>query len=137
VISRRSLAIRQRLIYCAKADSLSDDKCTFRLALETEAGTYVKEFVHGDFGRTRPSLSSVIGDCETDIIELDVTVRRLFRSRSIDFLHYSLIRNSCYQSIRLVSPVFITTLRTFAWIGRPNSTERNDPVWSSSRFVYS
>jgi tRNA U54 and U55 pseudouridine synthase Pus10 len=29
----------------------------FLLDLETEAGTYVKEFVHGDMGRTQPSLA--------------------------------------------------------------------------------
>lgn len=68
------MATRQRLIYSANVDWLLDDKRTFRLSLETEAGTYVKEFVHGDFGRTQPNLSSVIGDCQTDIIELDVTV---------------------------------------------------------------
>lgn len=42
--------------------------------METQAGTYVKEFVHGDFGRTRPSLSDLLGvKCgEVDILELDV-----------------------------------------------------------------
>lgn len=44
----------------------------FTLDLETQAGTYVKEFVHGDFGRTKPSLSSILG-VDVDIIALDVT----------------------------------------------------------------
>ena len=74
----RSLAIRQRLIYSASAVPLLEVTQTFRLDLETEAGTYVKEFVHGDFGRTLPNLSSVLGDCETDIIELDVKVSVYF-----------------------------------------------------------
>eukprot|EP00854_Cymbomonas_tetramitiformis_P009377 gene9377-11111_t len=39
--------------------------------LETQAGTYIKEFVHGDFGRTAPSIGSLIG-CETEILQLDV-----------------------------------------------------------------
>lgn len=30
-----------------------------------------QEFVHGDFGRTVPSLGSLLG-CETDILQLDV-----------------------------------------------------------------
>lgn len=38
----------------------------------TQAGTYVKELVHGEFGRTSPSISSIIGQ-EIDIVELDVT----------------------------------------------------------------
>lgn len=42
--------------------------------LETQAGTYIKEFVHGDFGRTRPSLADLLGveNGEVDILELDV-----------------------------------------------------------------
>lgn len=35
--------------------------------------SYVKEFVHGDFGRTQPNLSSITG-VECDILELDVEV---------------------------------------------------------------
>lgn len=37
----------------------------------TQAGTYVKEFVHGDFGRTKPSVGDLIG-AEVDILALDV-----------------------------------------------------------------
>ncbi|KAK5985785.1 hypothetical protein GCK32_021643, partial [Trichostrongylus colubriformis] len=42
--------------------------------IETQAGTYVKEFVHGDFGRTRPSMADLLGvsDAEVDILDLDV-----------------------------------------------------------------
>jgi tRNA pseudouridine synthase 10 len=43
----------------------------FELILHTEAGTYIKEFVHGDFGRTRPSVGGIL-DGEVDILELDV-----------------------------------------------------------------
>jgi tRNA U54 and U55 pseudouridine synthase Pus10 len=35
------------------------------------AGTYVKEFVHGDFARTVPSLGTILG-CKADILSLDV-----------------------------------------------------------------
>jgi len=35
------------------------------------AGTYIKEFVHGDCGRTFPSLG-VLLECECDILQLDV-----------------------------------------------------------------
>ena len=44
--------------------------------VETQAGTYVKEFVNGDFGRTRPSVANLLGFELADgvsILELDVT----------------------------------------------------------------
>lgn len=37
----------------------------------TQAGTYVKELVHGEFGRTEPSIASIIGE-DIDITSLDV-----------------------------------------------------------------
>ncbi|CAD26457.1 similarity to HYPOTHETICAL PROTEIN Y041_METJA [Encephalitozoon cuniculi GB-M1] len=42
----------------------------YRVVLEASAGTYIKEFVHGDLGRTAPSLSSKENYC--DLLELDV-----------------------------------------------------------------
>ena len=45
-------------------------ECIF--SLRTESGTYVKEAVHGDSGRTQPSLASMIkADCE--VVWLDVS----------------------------------------------------------------
>jgi tRNA pseudouridine synthase 10 len=41
------------------------------LDIVTQAGTYVKELVHGEFGRTNPSISAFI-DMEIDIVALDV-----------------------------------------------------------------
>ncbi|XP_046616506.1 tRNA pseudouridine synthase Pus10 [Neodiprion virginianus] len=43
----------------------------FILDLTTQAGTYVKEFVHGDFGRTKPSVCEIL-ESEVDIVALDV-----------------------------------------------------------------
>ena len=43
----------------------------FNLFMTTSAGTYVKEFVHGDRGRTRPNVGLVLG-CDADILQLDV-----------------------------------------------------------------
>ena len=37
----------------------------------SEAGTYIKEFVHGDFGRTVPSVSTIMGN-RCDMLQLDV-----------------------------------------------------------------
>lgn len=69
VLHRRPLAMRERIIHSISASILSD--VTFELHLVTQAGTYVKEFVHGDFGRTVPNLGSLL-EAEIDIIELDV-----------------------------------------------------------------
>lgn len=41
------------------------------LDIVTQAGTYVKELVHGEFGRTEPSIASIIKK-DIDIASLDV-----------------------------------------------------------------
>lgn len=71
VMHRRPLANRIRLIHSMKPFPI--DSYHFRLQMTTQAGTYIKEFVHGDFGRTKPSLRDILGqDYEVDILELDV-----------------------------------------------------------------
>ncbi|KHJ94953.1 TIGR01213 family protein [Oesophagostomum dentatum] len=72
VLKRRSLLERPRTVH--SMDMLPVDTHHFLLRLETQAGTYVKEFVHGDFGRTRPSLADLLGvaNGEVDILDLDV-----------------------------------------------------------------
>ncbi|OBZ83598.1 hypothetical protein A0J61_08355, partial [Choanephora cucurbitarum] len=42
------------------------------LQLHTQAGTYIKEYVHGDLGRTQPSLATVGQIHSADLLELDV-----------------------------------------------------------------
>ncbi|XP_070164049.1 tRNA pseudouridine synthase Pus10 isoform X1 [Polyergus mexicanus] len=85
VLHRRPLSPRTRIIYemrvrWAKPHELkkllqvsveNTDKF-FILDVKTQAGTYVKEFVHGDFGRTKPSLCDFL-NAEVDIVALDVT----------------------------------------------------------------
>ena len=56
---RRADLVRKRTIYWIKAENIGED--TFELTLETESGTYVKEFVSGDEGRTQPNFSDTIG----------------------------------------------------------------------------
>lgn len=74
VLHRRSLATRERVIYTLKATLV--DSHHFQLDLSTQAGTYIKEFVHGDFGRTVPNLSQLMGHT-VDILALDVTEIKL------------------------------------------------------------
>ncbi|GAB1601398.1 putative tRNA pseudouridine synthase Pus10 [Argonauta hians] len=69
VLHRRPLASRKRLVHFLSATKVNDNH--FRLNLSTQAGTYVKEFVHGDFGRTQPNLSAIF-ETDCDILELDV-----------------------------------------------------------------
>lgn len=49
----------------------------------TQAGTYVKELVHGEFGRTAPSIASII-EHDIDIIALDVNAIELDWPQEID-----------------------------------------------------
>lgn len=68
VLHRRSADSRARHVLSLNAKRI--DNHWFRLHLSTSAGTYVKEFCHGDCGRTKPSISSLL-ECKTDIVELD------------------------------------------------------------------
>ncbi|XP_067939004.1 tRNA pseudouridine synthase Pus10-like [Watersipora subatra] len=72
VLHRRALAIRPRTVYWMKAQPVDGSDKKFNLTLETQAGTYVKEFVHSDFGRTVPSLGGLLGGRQLDILALDV-----------------------------------------------------------------
>ncbi|XP_056423660.1 tRNA pseudouridine synthase Pus10 isoform X3 [Hyla sarda] len=69
VLHRRPLASRSRNIHTMKTEYV--DEHHFRLYLKTQAGTYIKEFVHGDFGRTVPNIGSMM-KTTADILELDV-----------------------------------------------------------------
>ncbi|KAL4238436.1 putative tRNA pseudouridine synthase Pus10 [Mactra antiquata] len=81
VLHRRPLATRDRIIHNICTERI--DNHHFRIDMSTQAGTYVKEFVHGDFGRTKPNLNILLGqDC--DILELDVTAVELDWPKKID-----------------------------------------------------
>ncbi|KAJ2743843.1 hypothetical protein GGI20_003420, partial [Coemansia sp. BCRC 34301] len=69
VLHRRAPLTRERRLLALELLPLEDR--FYRLRLESEAGTYIKEFVHGDLGRTTPSLADMAG-VTADIIELDV-----------------------------------------------------------------
>ncbi|XP_027594505.1 tRNA pseudouridine synthase Pus10 isoform X1 [Pipra filicauda] len=69
VLHRRPLAVRCRIIHTMSSEYI--DEHHFRLHLKTQAGTYIKEFVHGDFGRTKPNIGSLLNRT-ADILELDV-----------------------------------------------------------------
>merc|ERR1719401_1707037 len=69
VLHRRAAAVRPRTVYWLEAELLSEHY--FRLRLSTQGGFYIKEFVHGDLGRTQPSMRSLLGG-QVEILQLDV-----------------------------------------------------------------
>jgi len=72
VAHRRANKVRERTIYNCSVEAVEGTRAT--LTLETESGTYVKEFVSGDENKTRPNLSELIGiPCvvkELDVIDV-------------------------------------------------------------------
>ena len=71
VLHRRTGMTRDKVIYAIRTEWISPK--IFLLDLTTSAGTYVKEFVHGDFGRTLPNVGTLLLGKPTDILQLDVT----------------------------------------------------------------
>ena len=69
VLHRRTAMIRDKIVHSMATEPINEH--WFVLRLVTSAGTYVKEFVHGDLGRTEPNVGSLLG-CNADIIQLDV-----------------------------------------------------------------
>ena len=59
VAHRRSDRVRHRRIVAARLLERAPER--FTLELRTEAGTYVKEWVEGDAGRTEPNLAALVG----------------------------------------------------------------------------
>ncbi|MAH98738.1 MAG: tRNA pseudouridine(54/55) synthase Pus10 [Euryarchaeota archaeon] len=69
VSHRRAAKIRRRRIISVSKVSVDGDEV--ELTLRCEAGTYVKELIHSDEGRTKPSVQGVLG-VECEVIWLDV-----------------------------------------------------------------
>jgi len=57
--------IRDKLVYKVYAEYINQHY--FVLHVLASAGTYIKEFIHGDLGRTVPSIGSLL-DSEADIL---------------------------------------------------------------------
>ncbi|KAI3460441.1 hypothetical protein Pfo_017104 [Paulownia fortunei] len=72
VLHRRSPLDREKTIHWMRIERIAGSSQYFLLHLCTQAGTYIKEFVHGDLGRTHPSVGSILG-CRAEILQLDVT----------------------------------------------------------------
>ena len=74
VAHRRADLIRRRTVFETSSptiETMEDGVREVEFTLRCESGTYVKETVHGDGGRTQPSLSSLI-KAKCDVLWLDV-----------------------------------------------------------------
>lgn len=69
VAHRRADRHRRRVVKDAVVVRLDGREAVLRITAET--GTYIKELVHGDSGRTRPSIAELLGtDCAVDSLEV-------------------------------------------------------------------
>lgn len=69
VLHRRTLSCRKKKITNMKTQLINSH--FFVLDITAQAGTYIKEFVHGDLQRTTPNITTILNsDC--DIMQLDV-----------------------------------------------------------------
>ena len=75
-VPRRADLVRdkmvERIVVRPQDPATENETDLLRVELKTSAGTYVKEFVHGDQGRTEPSLKSLFDVDEAQCLELDV-----------------------------------------------------------------
>jgi tRNA pseudouridine synthase 10 len=69
VAHRRANKVREKIIYNCTIESV--EGTIAKLTLETESGTYVKEFISGDDQKTQPNFSELIG-IPCTVKELDV-----------------------------------------------------------------
>lgn len=69
VVHRRADTTRHRRLLAAEVVGVDGDRAELRVT--AEAGTYVKEWVHGDRGRTSPSLAERL-ETVCEVLELDV-----------------------------------------------------------------
>ena len=70
VLHRRSALVRDKKVYRFYAQYINDHYMLLHVL--ASAGTYIKELVHGDMGRTEPNVGQLLAN-ECDILQLDVT----------------------------------------------------------------
>ncbi len=72
VSHRRADLIREKYVYKIQSEYLTSN--LFKFTIETQGGTYIKELISGDEGRTTPSFSEVFGNTlickELDVIDI-------------------------------------------------------------------
>jgi len=71
VAHRRADLVRKRKVATAQLVSFTAEAHRAVMDLKCDAGLYIKELISGDKGRTKPSLSALLG-VEAEVTELDV-----------------------------------------------------------------
>ena len=69
VLTRRADKVRKRRVKDIKYKALTKKK--LEITVKTQAGTYIKELIHGDEGRTQPNIADLINN-KVKSIKLDV-----------------------------------------------------------------
>lgn len=69
VLHRRADKVRKKKVYELRISNHEGNK--LELYIKCQGGLYIKEFIHGDKGRTNPSIANVLG-CKAKCLELDV-----------------------------------------------------------------
>ena len=73
VSHRRADIIREKFIYTLDGEYINSN--LFKLMIETQGGTYIKELINGDNGRTKPSFSEIFGITlickELDVLDIN------------------------------------------------------------------
>jgi len=69
VSHRRSDLVRSRSVFDAEVEQLEGTRATIRV--RAASGTYIKELMNGDEGRTSPSLAGLLGT-KVSVVQLDV-----------------------------------------------------------------
>ncbi|MBL4849263.1 MAG: tRNA pseudouridine(54/55) synthase Pus10 [Planctomycetes bacterium] len=81
VSHRRSDKVRPRYIDQARPEPLEAEGLEFVIEIETESGTYIKELISGDGGRSDPSFSELLGvPCvcaELDVLAISASDQEL------------------------------------------------------------
>ena len=76
-VPRRADMVRKKIIEWINIKPVLDEHGQemvefFNAEMRTSAGTYVKEFIHGDNGRTTPSIPTLLGCEAAKCVQLDV-----------------------------------------------------------------
>ncbi|HUV01884.1 MAG TPA: tRNA pseudouridine(54/55) synthase Pus10 [Desulfobacteria bacterium] len=71
VAHRRADLVRERKVATARLVSFTAETHRAVIEVKCDAGLYIKELVSGDAGRTKPSLSALLGQ-EAEVTDLDV-----------------------------------------------------------------
>ncbi|RLG49344.1 MAG: tRNA pseudouridine(54/55) synthase Pus10 [Thermoproteota archaeon] len=74
VLHRRADLLREKMVYKVSTKPISES--SFEMTIECDGGLYIKELIDGDGGRTKPSVSEILGEkafcSELDVIDIIV-----------------------------------------------------------------